>query len=500
MPPLDTDEMRAIVTKMWVLHQQELLTFNRIHDYVKGIIGFPQLPSSADTEVKAIANLSIKNVLAPVRDAFAENLSVVGYRTATSQDNLPAWKNWQANRMDARQSEIYRPALTYGVSYVCITPNPDPDNPVPVFRPRSPRQLISVYADAQIDQWPQYALETWVDTTGGRRTRRGMFFDDTYIYPLNLGPLLPTAVSDTDERLQNLFPISILDEENPPIPHHSQYCPVVRYINARDADDMVVGEIEPLIKLQRAITEVNFDRLIVARFGAFPQKVITGWNGTSEQVLQASAKRVWAFDDPDVKAYTLTPASLADYNDLLEEMMQHVAMVARISPSAVIGQMINVSADALAAAEAQEQRKLSSKRDSFGESHEQLLQCAAQIAGDQLTADDDQAEIQWRDTEARSFAAVVDGVSKLVLAGIPMQFLLPMIPGMTQQQMVGIERELQKIKTQQLLASLQQGGPPDQTGQPANGAAPPAQPDYGYAGQNQPGVPGLQPYAPPVVA
>ena len=486
--PLDVDEMRHLVTKMWVLHQQELLTFNRIHDYVNARIGYPSLPEEADAEVKAIARLSIKNVLGMVRDSFATNLSVVGYRTATSQENLPAWNNWQRNRMDARQGEIYRPALTYGVSYVAITPGDDG----PVFRPRSPRQMMAVYADPQIDQWPQYSLETWIDTTNGRPTRKGNFFDDTFIYPLNLGPILPYQVDDTTERLQNLFPISILDEEADAVAHRAEYCPVVRYINERDADDMIVGEIEPLITLQRAINEVNFDRLVVARFGAFPQKVIAGWSGTKSEVLEASARRVWAFEDPDVKASALPAASVEQYNALLEEMMGHVAMVAQISPSSVTGKMINVSADALAAAEAQQQRKLSNKRDSFGESHEQMLQCAAQMSGDKGTAVDNEAEVQWRDTEARSFAAVVDGVTKLAAAGLPIEKLLPLIPGMTQQQIVGIEEALARAKVEAMLAQRAADAAAQGPAAGADGSAqPPAE---------QPGVPGLQPYEPPAVA
>jgi hypothetical protein len=333
-------------------------------------------------------------------------------------------------------------------------------------------------------------METWIDTTDGRPTRRGNFFDDSYIYPLNLGPILPD-LSDTDtERLTNLFPISILDEEAQPVPHHSEYCPVVRYINDRDADDMIVGEIEPLITMQRAINEVNFDRLVVGRFGAFPQKVISGWSGTANQVLEASARRVWSFDDADVKAYTLQPASIDGYNSLLEEMMGHVALVAQISPATVTGKMINVSADALAAAEAQQQRKLAQKRESLGESHEQLLQCAAQMSGDKGTADDDEAEVQWRDTEARSFGAVVDGVTKLVMAGVPMQALLPMIPGMTQQQMVAIERGLQTAQAQALVAQLRASSgmmAPDQQQQP-DYSQQQQQPDY-----SQQGYPGAQP-------
>jgi hypothetical protein len=473
--------MRSLVSKMWILHQQELLTFNRIHDYVNGRLGFPQLPEEADSEVKAIARLSIKNVLGVVRDSFAQNLSVIGYRTATSQENLPAWAGWQRNRMDARQGEIYRPALTYGVSYVAITPGKDG----PVFRPRSPRQLIALYSDPQIDEWPQYGLETWIDTTDGRPTRKGNFFDDEYIYPLNLGPIVPWLSENDSERLTNLFPVSILDEDIPPVRHRSDYCPVVRYVNGRDADDMIVGEVEPLITLQRAINEVNFDRLIVARFGAFPQKVVAGWSGTKSEVLEASARRVWAFEDPDVKTASFPAASVEPYNALLEEMLSHVAMVAQISPATVTGKMVNVSADALAAAEFQQQRKMAAKRDSFGESHEQMLRCAAQMSGDEGTAIDDSAEVQWRDTEARTFGAVVDGVVKLATAGIPIAKLLTMIPGMTQQQIVGIEQELARQQTQQMLAQLQGGGPDSGGYGPQGGADQAAQ---------QPGVPGYQPY------
>lgn len=482
--PLPLDDIREYAGRLWSLHQQELSEFNRLHDYAHGLLGQPSLPEEADEEVKALARLAIRNVLGLVRDSFCQNLSAVGYRTATSKNNLPAWANWQRNRMDARQAEIYRPALTYGVAYVCVTPSKDG----PVFRPRSPRKIISTYADPQVDQWPQFALETWTDRSDGRPTRRGLFYDDEYIYPLNLGPELPAVSNDTVQSSTAVrnFPVQILDDDQPPIPHRAGVCPVVRYVNARDADDLIIGEIAPLITLQRAINEANFDQLVVARFGAFPQKVVTGWSGSRSEVLEASARRVWAFDDPDVKAFTLQPASLGDYGNLIEALMQHVAMVAQISPSQVTGKMVQVSADALAAAEAQEQRKLQAKRDSFGESHEQLLQLAGRMSGDASTADDVEAEIQWRVTEARSFAATVDGVVKLSQIGIPVSFLLPMIPGMTQQQMVGIEQAMAAQQSAQqitdLVSSLRAGAAP---------AVPVEKPA---------GVPGRQPVAPPVVA
>jgi hypothetical protein len=161
-------------------------------------------------------------------------------------------------------------------------------------------------------------------------------------------------------------------------------CPVVRYINRRNSEDLVEGEIYRLLPDQRTINEVNFDRLIVARFGAFPQKVISNWIGiTQDKALEISAKRALTFED-DVKVQSFPAASLVPYNDLIDKLIEHVGQKAQISPSYTSGGgLVNVSADAAAMAEANQQRKLLSMRDSFGESHEQLLQAAAQMDGNQ---------------------------------------------------------------------------------------------------------------------
>ncbi|AGM28181.1 hypothetical protein MABM_17010 [Mycobacteroides abscessus] len=274
--------------------------------------------------------------------------------------------------------------------------------------------------------------------------RRGLLIDSTHTYQLDLGEL--TAGQLTPDLA--LLPLSIREVEDP-IEHGATLegqpvCPVVRFVNNRDADDWIVGEVAPLIQAQQTINNVNFDRLIVSRFGAFPQKVITGWAGTKEEVLKASGMRVWAFEDEGVDAKSFPAASMDGYNSLLASMVEHVAMTAGISPSQVTGKMINVSADALAAAEATMQRKLSAKRDSFGESWEQVFRIAASMDGDAQTADDSAAEVVWRDTEARSFATVVDGIVKLASTGIPIELMLTSVPGFTQQQIQAISKAMQE--------------------------------------------------------
>lgn len=448
---LEEREINTLIGDMWTLHLSERAWLDRLYDYSKGLRGRPEVPEGALQEIKDIAKLSVKNVLGMVRDSFAQNLSVVGYRRATALQNDPAWDMWQRNRMDARQAEVYRPALTYGAAYVTVMPS----DKGPVFRPRSPRQLLAGYEDPHLDEWPQYALETWVDQKGAKLRRKGLFYDSEHAYPLDLGEI-PTQPIDPSRSA----PITVTNFGEP-IVHGATadgdpVCPVIRFVNDRDADDLIVGEIAPLLVDQQAINEVNFDRLIVARFGAFPQTVITGWSGARDEVLRASASRVWTFDDETVRATRLPAAPLDGYNALLEEMMAAVAMKAQISPAQVVGKLVNLSAEALAAAEANQQRKLTAKRESFGESWEQMLRLGAAMDGDEETAIDTGAEVIWRDTEARAFGAVVDGIVKLASVGVPVEALLSMVPGMTQQQIVGVQNSLRARQVDNLVEQLRQ--------------------------------------------
>lgn len=456
---LDDDQIRGLVSDMWALQLQEQGWLNRIYGYVTGTRGRPPVPEGAEDEIEDLAKLSVLNVLSVVRDSFTHNLSVVGYRAAGARENDPAWEVWQRNRMDARQAEVYRPAVTYGAAYVTVLPG----DRGPELHPRSPRSLLATYDDPTRDALPQYALETWVTQRDAKPHRRGLLIDGTHAYHLDLGALSPGQVGPD---LTLPYQIRAVDE---PVEHGAvldgqPVCPVVRFVNARDADDWIVGEIAPLILAQQAINAVNFDRLIVSRFGAFPQKVITGWAATKQELLKASAARVWAFPDVDVSAQAFPAASIEGYNSLLESLVEHVAMTAGISPAQVSGKMINVSAEALAAAEATMQRKLVAKRESFGESWELVLRLAAGMDGDAATAQDTAAEVVWRDTEARSFAAVVDGVVKLAQAGVPVEQLLTMVPGMTQQTVQGIRDALRGGQTatlvDKLMASPEEGPPP----------------------------------------
>ncbi|MCG7592394.1 phage portal protein [Mycobacterium sp. PSTR-4-N] len=454
---LTADQIPPLISRMWQIHQHELTAFDRIDEYVDGKIGRPHIPDDADEEVKEIHAICVHNVLTLVLDAFIQNLSVVGYRRGDAEVNDEAWKKWQANRMDARQAEIYTSTVKYGVGYVVAERESDGLK----WRPRSPRQLLALYRDPQVDWWPQYALETWVDSTDGKPRRKGLLFDATHIYPLDLGEL-SAPIRDEDDKIRKV-PISVGESSVGTARAHGgvfrgrPVCPVVRYVNRPDSEDLIEGEIDRLVIDQRAINEVNFDRLMVARYGAHPQNVIAGWTGTRNDLLKTAVNKTWTFEDADVKASRLQGASLEPYNALIEKLEEHVARRAQISPTYVMSGMVNLSADALAAAERNQQRKLGAMRESHGESHEQLLQLSAAMDGDAATAEDESAEVIWKDTEARAFGAMTDGIYKIASAlheGLPIEPLLPLVPGISQQMITALKAAAEKSRQASTVTQL----------------------------------------------
>lgn len=450
---LTPDEVTDVTRDLWKRHRDELVGHDRVYDYVRGKRGRPEVPDGAGDELEDIAKLAVKNVLSLVRDAFSQGLAVTGYRSADETDNAAVWAEWQRHRLDARQSEPMRAAVTYGSAYGVVSND--------TVRFRSPRQMIAVYADPHVDLWPVYALETWVDDSEKRPRRFGVLYDGTHEYPLDLGFIQRARATDDEDRFSRAANVTpIFDDEWEASPHGFDDCPVVRFVNARDGERLVVGEIEPLIEQQRAINVVNFDRLVVSRFGAFPQRYAIGWAPTSStELAKVSMNRLLAFEDgkDTVQVGAFPAASVEPYNSILAEMIRHVAMTAQIPPLTLTGDIENIAAEAAAMIEAPYQRKLADKRESFGESWEQLLGLMAQSADVEV---DDSAEVVWRDSESRSYGAVVDGITKLAAMNPElMQVLVDDIPGWTQQQADAARAILRRSSGGGVLAALRDAAP-----------------------------------------
>jgi len=416
MPPLTPDEAIERASNLRDLQAGERSALDEVRRYWKGRQRLPRTIPQAGVprEVKALALMSRVNVLEIVVESLSQSLFVEGFRAPREADNIAVWNTWQANKMDARQSGMHRAAIAYGVAYTLVLPG----DPLPVIRGLSPRSLTAQYADDP--DWPVYALE--------RRTAEDYrLYDADAVYQLK-----------GSGRLEH-----INTQE-----HGLGVTPVVRYLEVEDldredepSDDMSssrsnkrlnAGQVAPLMTLQDQIDETTFNLLVAQHFGAFRQRVIMGWvPPTKEEGLQASAQRVWTFEDAETKVAEFGQTELKGYLESRQATLRHAASLSQTPAHELIGELVNLSAEALAAAEAGRDRKIADRQTLLGESHEQMFTLVGKLVSEAVPVD---AQVIWRDTSARAFGAVVDALGKLAqMLEVPVEELWDRVPGATQQ-------------------------------------------------------------------
>jgi len=159
-------------------------------------------------------------------------------------------------------------------------------------------------------------------------------------------------------------------------------------------------------------------------------------------------------ESTDTKFGEFGQTALKDYLDAREASIRHMSTISQVPPYSLLGQIANLSAEALEAAKDGQDRHVDELKGVLGEPHKQNLQLACRAAGDMANADDPHAVIVWRDTGARAFAATVDGLGKLTqMLGVPATELWSKIPGMTADD---IDRFRAAASSQDALAMLDQ--------------------------------------------
>lgn len=390
---------------MQEIREAERPRLDNIYAYLRDEQKLGFIPNSAPTEVKDLGQISRVNMMKFVVDAATQKLFVDGFRAPRTAEDDPVWNIWQRNRMDAKQIGIHRGATSYGASYELVLPG----DPVPVIRGLSPRYMTVVYEDD--DDWPEYALEVRKD--GSYR-----MYDRTTVYNFKTS-------GEKEEEVELLNSFS----------HGAGVCPVVRVRDTDNLDDEVVGQVEPLINLQDQINMTTFGLMVAQHYGAFRQRYILGWMANSEeQKLRASAAKLWTFEDSpqDIQVGEFDQTDPSGYINSRESTVRYLSAISQTPAHELLGQLVNLSAEALAAANDSHRAKITEIQTVAGEAHEQTLSLAGTLAGYTV---DPSAYVRWKDTEPRSMAQMADALGKLAQQlGVPQEELWEMIPDVSQQQ------------------------------------------------------------------
>ena len=419
---ISAGDVREYVAEIFYPHfLDKKLEYDYIKHWANGCQPDYLLDPDATSEKRALLKLAKTPWLSLVVDSFAQCLYVDGYRSEGSKENIPGvWQTWNANSMQARQVAIHRATLTYGHAYASALKGSALDgSDQAVLRGWSPRRCLALYEDSVSDDWAKYAIVLLQD---GKTIR---FFDDQFYYDVPM----PAAGDFPDDMpmTQNYHGLGVV--------------PIVRYLNTMDLDGRCVGEVEKLVPIASRIDKTLFDRLLTQHYNSF--KIITA-TGLDELAADASDedaaaveqelsqnRRVLATGNPSAQFGVIPETALAPFVQAFESDIATLESTAQLPPS-WSSRLVNLSADALAAARSATTQKIFERKINFGSAHNQLLRLSAFIEGDLEASNDFEACVTWADTEVRSLSQVVDAWGKASqMLGVPKWATWRKIPGVT---------------------------------------------------------------------
>ena len=412
---LSAAEAIATTRRLLDMRVQETQRLDRIHEYLRDdpeTRDIGGLPTGAPSDVIRLARLARVNLLKYIVSARVQNMYIDGFRTPTSPNDLDVWGVWQANKMDARQIGINRAALSFGASYATALPGMRGGEAMPVLRGYSPRQLTAAYGED--DEWPLFALIKLGD---------GLYrlIDETSVYRVEVEGDAADGAMVVEPKTHGV------QWQGEPV------CPVVRFRETDDLDDPCRGIVEPYFPLQDQVNITTFGLQVAQHYGAFRQRWIIGWLAENENAaLRASAARLMQFEDSpsDISIGEFQQTELRGYIESREATIRHLATVSQTPVHELLGQFVNLSAEALEAARASAAAGVDENRTVAGESYEQLLNLAAEIMGATV---DESASVVWRDTRVRSLREAAEALGLLVeKLGVPPRALWERIPGIPQ--------------------------------------------------------------------
>lgn len=427
----------------------------RIDAYVRGIQDDPYMPDNADDEYKLLAERCVTNVMPFIIGTPAQAMYVDSFRKGrTSEDAsdardtlvrtkvvTPEWDHWQKSRLDARQHAVYRGAFAFGHSFVLT----EKTAKGVISKGLSALKTVALYADPANDDAAYAALTiTQWPSIEDKRPGRARMWDGTLEYAV------------TFESMTDATSVKVGKAKR----HGASECPVTRFAASVDLEGRTTGVVEPMIQLQNRINQTVFDLLIVQSFASFKvrtvsgmapplkmkpvyeavdgEQIIVGWepeldeNGRAiPDKVNVNARRMFFAEDHQTKFDTLDETPLDGFIAAIEMAFRHMAALSQTPPHHILGEIANLSAEALEAAETALSRKVDEFKSAFGESWERVFRIAAEI-GEFEGAEDMSGEVMWRDLESRSMGQAGDALGKLAESlGIPKRGLWARVPGVT---------------------------------------------------------------------
>lgn len=403
------------------------------------------------------------NWCAVIADTPVERLGVEGVKVdgaTDSEASKSAWDVWHDNDLELHSKVAMLGAVKTGHSYVLVD-NTGDDTSINVW----PSSMAIVKRDPRTHK-PIAGMTQWVNDDnslgaevylpeGSQRFKTKKNPDGSV--PVSVGN---SSSGEPDLSKREWQADGELVETNGEIP-------LVEFSNRPNERGIGRSDLADVLALQDAINKLANDMIVASEFQAFRQRVLTGVEipknpetgaPLPSQQIEAAISRLWAFEPADAKVHDLEPADLGNYVSGIKELLNHLAAQTRTPPHYLIGQMVNVSGEALAAAESGLVSRVESKQSAFAIAWRDVLRLAG-VSG--------RVEVVWKNPERISLAVAADAAMKLSTKelGIAREWIWAKVLGMS-------PLEIEELLKKPIATNTEADGTT-----PTDGTTPPAPPE-----------------------
>lgn len=419
--------------------------WTELDSYHRGTHPRPFAPPGITDEYKALQEMAVAPWLRLVVRTPVQRLRLDGFRMDTKAETDAAfWSGvWVGNSLTSRQNQVYTDGLVHGRGIVGVWPNAK-DTARPAVVPESPsRVFVAPNPDNPFESlWAVKAWSSKLPADG--RSTYDADPDSAVVYTPDAAYRFRRTGKEWRAELNVRNVLAAV--------------PFVEFTPEVDSSGRYHSMIEPLVPMQRAIDTARFDLLMALQFSAARQRGVTGFDpvirdeagqpvwkkdAAGNQILDREGNpipqmakmgrpgvdRLLMFPGADTKVWDLPESNLKNYTEVISMLVQQLAAISQVPPQYLLGGMANLSGDALTAAESTLASLVKDLQDSFGAAWSQVAALAGRASGRGIESTP--TDPVWGDGQARSFAATVDGIVKLVNAGFPLRGALEMLPGAT---------------------------------------------------------------------
>lgn len=423
-PMLLQDDVQAICTRLKAVLDKQRLDAAAVDSWIypSAHTGF-KIPAKAGQEHRDLQELA----RTPWLSLVVTNVAQAMYVDAVVSDEGPIsdlWRVWQDNNMQSHQIANHRAMIAYGHSYGIVMPAYERGKETARMRCLSPKRVACQWVDPATDLYPEYALEALSASTTSANYR---LYDSNYTYDI-----VATGAGIDGYVVTGMTA------------HGIGVTPVVRFANALDLDGNVTNEVDPFIPAAARINKTSYDRLLAQHFNSWKVRTIAGIDlpeneddpdaerrEMEQQKMRLRQEDILISEDSGTKFGTLDSTLLDTFVTAWHSDVEALAAVSQTPAHALTGQLVNLNAEALAAARSPLTQKVYERQVNAGASYGRMLRLASAVVPElEQYADDPLIRTTWQDMEIRSMSQAVDALGKAAtMLKIPVRGLWNRIPG-----------------------------------------------------------------------